>query len=143
MATFHNPAPLAANPVPLIHIRQEPASVPRSSQQHQQQGTISFAGGVNGGQQLVITRNTWEGGQNTGKEKGKKRCAVCVWNYCPNRASCDGAGSRSGCDCHHSRHPGPASKKARISEDAIKAFLLEHGRKSQGERERILKDRYG
>lgn len=75
-----------------------------------------------------------QGGDGGGKPK--KRCAVCVWNYCLRRHDCPGNGGRTCCGCDHSRRP--PKRKIRISDDMIDAFDVAHPGLTQQEREGVL-----
>jgi hypothetical protein len=70
--------------------------------------------------------------------KDGKRCAICVFNYCPRRNTCPGTGGRKLCRCTHSRTPALGKKVRSITEQKILEFLDTHQNKSQPEREALL-----
>lgn len=89
--------------------------------------------------QPMISRNapTWTTNQRgSGADKPKKRCAVCVWNYCPRRRDCDGNGGRASCGCNHSRVP--PTGRIRTSDKEIQEFEIAHPGLGQSEREAKL-----
>jgi len=103
---------------------------------HLHQGTIQFSMQTGG---VVLPLNNDRATDNRQQEGNKrtKCCAVCVWNYCPQRHTCPGTRSRAWCRCHHSRTP-PSKEVHNISEPKIKVFLFETTSLSQNEREDIL-----
>jgi len=103
---------------------------------HLHQGTIQFSTQT-GGVVLSLNNDRATDNHQQGDNKRTKRCAVCVWNYCLQRHTCPGTGSRAWCRCHHSRTP-PSKEVRNISEPKIKAFLLETASLSQNEREDLL-----
>jgi hypothetical protein len=107
----------------------------QSTTSHLHQGTIQFSmqtGGV-----VLSPDNDRATDNQQGGNKRTKCCAVCVWNYCTQRHTCPGTGSRAWCRCHHSRTP-PSKEVRNISEPKIRAFLLETASLSQNEREDLL-----
>jgi hypothetical protein len=98
--------------------------------QHQIQATISVA--QNGNVRLSRTQIT------SSLPKDGKRCAICVFNYCPNRNSCSGMGGRKLCRCAHSRTPQGGRSVRNINEERITQFLDANPGLSQSEREALL-----
>ncbi len=112
------------------------SSPAQSTTSHLHQGTIQFSMQT-GGVVLSLDNDRATDNHQQGGNKRTKRCAVCVWNYCPQRHTCPGTRSHVWCRCHHSRNP-PGKEVCNISEPKIKVFLLETASLSQNEREDLL-----